>query len=134
MSRHNCCCNDNITLICGLHTGIANSKPRSVWPEDSADGDKRIREQMVYVPNGYRYEEAPIKRILIYTGLGSDWEKPRLDGEEFAGCPVSRCSFTVDKSHGSEVDAVLFRHAYTRPEFKRPANQVNHRCNVIITI
>lgn len=97
-----------------------------VWPEDLPDGD-RIREQMVYVPFGYQYEKAPIKRILMYTGVGSDSEEPKLGQEEFAGCPVSRCSLTMDTSYGPEVDAVLFKDAYTRPEFKRPPNQVNHR-------
>jgi hypothetical protein len=100
--------------------------PRSVWPEDLPDGD-RIREQMFYIPFGYRHEKAPIKRILIYNHLNSDLNRPKLEQEEFAGCPVSRCSLTVNTSYGPEVDAVLFKHAYTRPEFKRPPHQVNHR-------
>lgn len=92
-------------------------------------GDK-IKEQLDYVPKDYDSEKTPIKRILIHTGLGSDWEKPKLDQGEFIGCPVSRCWLTVNRSLGPEVDAVIFRHEYSRPEFIRPSNQVTQSLEI----
>lgn len=95
-----------------------------MWPEDLPGGD-RIREQMYYVPQGYEYDRTPIKRILVHTGMGPWWEPFHLNQSEFIGCPVSQCWLTVDRSLGSEVDAVLFRHNFEQPEYKRPPNQVN---------
>lgn len=111
-------------MFCVLVSDNKYANSRLVWPEELPDGD-RIREQMFYVPKGYKYDTTPIIRILIHTGIGDVWERPKLDQGEFIGCPVSQCWLTVDKSLGSEVDAVLFRHYYKRPEYKRPPNQVN---------
>lgn len=97
-----------------------------IWPEQLQFGD-RIRSQMNYVPKGYDYEKSPIIRILLNNGLGSPWEIPRLDQAEFYGCPVSQCMLTVDRSLGSEVEAVLFRHFYNTPEWKRPPYQVSYQ-------
>lgn len=106
---------------------------RLVWPDQLRYGD-RIRHQMVYVPNNYAYEKTPIKRILLYNGINPEWEVPRLDRGEFIGCPVRQCTLTIDRSVGSEVDALLFRHTYTRPSFKRPPNQVEETSLVVIII
>lgn len=97
---------------------------RLVWPEQLPFGD-RMRDQINYVPEGYAYEKTPVKTILIYTGLGEDWEKPRLGQAEFFGCAVNQCLITVNRTFGPDVDAVLFRHSYSRPSFKRPPNQVS---------
>lgn len=97
---------------------------RPVWPEQLPFGD-RIKDQMVYVPEGYAYEETPIKRILLYNGVGQYWEVPKLDQGEFIGCPVAQCALTVNVSLGPEVDAILFRHRYFRPSFAKPPNQVS---------
>ncbi|XP_025425389.1 glycoprotein 3-alpha-L-fucosyltransferase A-like [Sipha flava] len=96
---------------------------RLVWPDELPNGD-RIKEQLYYVPAGYKYEMSRIKRILIHTGIGDVWEIPLLDQGEFIGCPVSQCWLTVNLSYGPEVDAVIFRHHYTRPTFNRPPNQI----------
>ncbi|XP_026822101.1 glycoprotein 3-alpha-L-fucosyltransferase A-like isoform X1 [Rhopalosiphum maidis] len=96
---------------------------RLVWPEQLPRGD-RIIEQMYYVPKGYKYLKTPIKRILIYTGAGAAWEVPKSDQGEFFGCPVSQCWLTLNKSLGPEVDAVIFRHSYSRPKYWRPSNQI----------
>lgn len=95
-----------------------------VWPEELPVGD-RIKEQIVYVPKGYKYEKTPIKTILIYTGLEPTWETPKLGQGEFFGCAVSQCVFTVNTSLAPMADAVLFRHFYNRPSFKRPKDQVS---------
>lgn len=95
-----------------------------MWPEELPIGD-RIKEQIVYVPKGYNYENTPMKTVLIYTGLGSDWEVPKLDQEEFFSCAVSQCMLTVSKSLAPEVDAVIFRHSYSRPLYVRPPYQVS---------
>lgn len=67
-----------------------------------------------------------MKRILVYRDtILKDWDKVELDQSEFVGCPVSQCSLSENKSLGSEVDAVLFKQFYRRPQHKRPPNQVN---------
>jgi len=95
-----------------------------VWPEQLPGGD-RIIEQMYYIPKGYKYLKTPIKRILIQTGAGAAWEKPKLNQGEFVGCPVSQCWLTLNQTLGPEVDAVLFRHSYSPPTYQRPPGQVN---------
>ncbi|CAI6360416.1 unnamed protein product [Macrosiphum euphorbiae] len=96
---------------------------RLVWPEQLPYGD-RIIEQMYYVPKDYGYVMTPYKRILIQNGIGEDWEVLKSDQGEFIGCPVSQCWLTHNKSLGPDVDAVLFRHYYKRPEYRRPPNQI----------
>ncbi|KAE9544399.1 hypothetical protein AGLY_001578 [Aphis glycines] len=96
---------------------------RLVWPEQLPGGD-RIIEQMYYVPKGYKYLKTPIKRILIQTGAGADWETVKLNQGEFVGCPVSQCWLTLNKTLGPVVDAVLFRHSYSRPKYQRPPGQI----------
>lgn len=95
-----------------------------VWPEDLPVGD-RIREQINYVPRGYKYENSPIKTILVFTGLGDVWEKPKLDQEEFFSCAINQCMLTENMSLAPEVDAVLFQHSYTSLLHERPLNQVS---------
>lgn len=111
-------------MSCFFVAGLQITNSRKVWPEDLPEGD-RIREQMHYVPEGYDYDKTPFKRILVQTGIGPFWEPFKLNQSEFIGCPVSQCWFTVDRSLGSEVDAVFFRHGYKKPEYERPLNQVN---------
>lgn len=96
---------------------------RLVWPEQLPYGD-RIKEQMYFVPKDYRYVMTPYKRILIQNGIGEEWEVLKSEQGEFIGCPVSQCWLTYNKSLGPNVDAVLFRHYYKRPEYRRPPNQV----------
>lgn len=112
------------SLHFNLYVGEFGANKRLVWPEQLPFGD-RIKDQILYIPKGYKYENSPIKTILIYTGLGDVWEIPKLDQQEFFGCVVSQCSLTVNRSLAPEVDAVLFRHVYFRPSYKRPASQVN---------
>ncbi|XP_050441785.1 glycoprotein 3-alpha-L-fucosyltransferase A-like [Adelges cooleyi] len=100
-----------------------STSKRLVWPEELPYGD-RIIEQILYVPDTYKKETAKLKTILLYNGIGSDWEIPRLDQGEFLDCPVSRCSLTVDKSLAPTADAILFRHSYERPQHKRNPNQI----------
>ena len=107
-----------------IDTNNKFTSSRLVWPDELPDGD-RIKEQLYYVPDGYKFEKSPIKKILIATGIGNSWEIPLLDQGEFIGCPVSQCWITVDLSYGPEVDAVLFKHYYNRPTFNRPPNQVS---------
>lgn len=95
-----------------------------VWPEDLPVGD-RIREQINYVPRGYKYENSLIKTILVFTSLEDAWETPKLDQEEFFSCTINQCMLTVNMSLAPEVDAVLFQHSYTSLSYERPSNQVS---------
>ncbi|CAI6361162.1 unnamed protein product [Macrosiphum euphorbiae] len=126
----------DITEITGIkphdHVSIVNitycadnnfTYSRLVWPEQLPYGD-RIKEQINYVPKDYRYSKTPYKQILIQTGIGHIWEILKPDQGEFFGCPVSQCWLTYNKSLGPDVDAVLFRHSYSRPEYRRPPNQI----------
>ncbi|XP_025192854.1 glycoprotein 3-alpha-L-fucosyltransferase A-like [Melanaphis sacchari] len=113
----------NLTVSNADCTDNKFTSSRLVWPEQLPRGD-RIKEQLYYIPKGYKYLETPIKRILIYTGPGATWETLKADQGEFIGCPVSQCWLTLNKSLGPEVDAVMFRHFYKRPEYQRPPNQI----------
>ncbi|XP_050437650.1 glycoprotein 3-alpha-L-fucosyltransferase A-like [Adelges cooleyi] len=100
-----------------------NKSKRLIWPEELPYGD-RIREQMLYVPDTYKNETTKLKTILLYNGIGNDWEILKLNQGEFLDCPVSRCSLTIDKSLAPTADAILFRHHYERPKHKREPNQI----------
>lgn len=108
------------TKLDDLSTGDA-----VVWPEQSINPVDRIKNQMSYVPKGYSYGKSPIKKILLYYGRGEEWELTQPDQLDFIGCPVSKCSFTTDKSLSTKVDVVFFRRNYARPPFERPTNQVS---------
>ncbi|VVC30491.1 Hypothetical protein CINCED_3A003004 [Cinara cedri] len=56
--------------------------------------------------------------------MGASWERPLLGQGLFFGCPVSQCMLTINNSLAPQVDAVLFRHVYVPPSYKRPRNQI----------
>ncbi|XP_050520643.1 glycoprotein 3-alpha-L-fucosyltransferase A-like isoform X2 [Daktulosphaira vitifoliae] len=112
----------NKTIMEGRKT-LNNYSRRLVWPEELSNGD-RIMEQILFVPSNYNRETAPIKKILLYNGIGYSWEIPRLGQEEFIDCPVSSCSMTTDKSLAPLVEAILFKHKYNGSEHIRPPNQI----------
>lgn len=99
--------------------------PRSsrVWPEEQIYDD-RVEEQLMFIPTRYEYNDAPMKKILLYNNFGS-WMVD-VGQIEFSSkhCPVNRCIITKNKSEGSIVDAIVFRNEYSRPNHRKTDNQV----------
>lgn len=101
-------------------------KTRRVWPYENENAD-RVEEQLMFVPLNYQYENAPLKSILIYTGLYS-WDV-REGQHEFLRkeCPVNRCSITSEIKKSKDVDAILFRHQFSIPNHTKKKSQVKSK-------
>lgn len=85
--------------------GVRISK---LWPEEHMHGD-RVEEQLMFVPPHYKYENAPIKKILLFNDL-KNWMIEEGQGEFLSNdCPVDRCSITKNVKHLYNADAVVFR-------------------------
>lgn len=98
-------------------------RTRQVWPNENVYSD-RVDEQLMFVPPNYQYENASMKTILLYFGLGQ-WHI--LGGQnEFLRkeCPVNRCSITNDVSKSSVVDAILFDTNFKYPGHSKSDKQV----------
>lgn len=82
-----------------------------LWPEEQNDSD-RVEEQLMFVPPHYKYNNEPMKKILLYSGTG-DWNiKYGQDELLYKKCPVNRCIITKDRGEASDADAILFRNHY----------------------
>lgn len=100
--------------------GARSSK---VWPEEYLDDD-RVEEQLMFVPTRYEYNDALMKKILLYNNFNS-WMVDGGQIEFFSkNCPVNRCIITKKKSEGPIVDAIVFRNEYSRPNHRKTYNQV----------
>lgn len=89
-------------------TGVRISK---LWPEEQPHGD-RVVEQLMFVPPHYKYENAPIKRILIFNHLDSWMIEEGQVEFVWNDCPVNRCTLTTKRSSIINMDAVVFRDKY----------------------
>jgi hypothetical protein len=105
-------------------TGVRISK---LWPEEHMLGD-RVEEQLMFVPPHYKYENAPLKNILLYNDH-KNWMIE--DGQiEFLSndCPVDRCKIIRNTKYLYEADAVVFRNNFIDYELSTSiANQVRSK-------
>lgn len=86
----------------------------------------------MFIPPNYQYDNEPMKKILLYNGLGN-WMVD--DGQNVfvtKQCPVNRCMITTKKSEAPDVDAILFRDHFSHPGHRKTGKQV--RLNTIILI
>jgi len=100
-----------------------NPKFGQRWPKEQKNGD-RVEDQLMFVPSNYRYDDEPMKKILLYNGL-SNWMVD--DGQAVfisKQCPVNRCKITTKKSEAPDVDAILFRDHFSHPGHKKTGKQV----------
>lgn len=99
-------------------------KTSQVWPRDKKRSD-RIEDQLMFVPSNYRYDDEPLKKILLFNGL-SNWMVE--DGQNVfiaKECPVNRCTITSKKSEAPNVDAILFRDHFSHPGHRKTGKQVS---------
>lgn len=95
-------------------TGVRSSR---LWPEEKKSGD-RVEEQLMFIPPNYKYEDAPMKNILLHNGL-SDWmvdigQSVFLSND----CPVNRCTISNKQKLSFSVDAIVFRDEFDDPFFE----------------
>jgi len=92
-------------------TGVRVSR---LWPEEEKGGD-RVEEQLMFIPPNYRYENAPMKTILLYNGV-SNWMVDEGQSEFLSNdCPVNRCTLSFKTKLINSMDAILFREEFYDP-------------------
>lgn len=94
-----------------------------VWPKDRIDSD-RVEEQLMFVPSKYQYENAPIKKILLYGNFKSWMVEEGISEFISNDCPVNRCTITSKTKTFRNMDAIIFREKYTNPGYKKSGKQV----------
>lgn len=88
-----------------------------LWPEENKEND-RVEEQLMFIPPNYQYENAPIKKILLYNDIGN-WMVDNGQNEFLSNdCPVNRCIILKKISYFASVDAVIFREKFFDPFYK----------------
>jgi len=94
-------------------TGVRSSR---LWPEEKKGGD-RLEEQLMFIPPNYKYENAPMKKILLYNSL-SNWMVDIGQSEFLSNdCPVNRCTISIKEKLFFSMDAILFRDEFNDPFF-----------------
>lgn len=95
-----------------------------IWPGEQP-GD-RVEEQLMFVPPNYRYDNAPLKTVLLYNDA-AEWNVQNGQGEFVSNqCPVYSCSITTNELDAPNADAIIFRDRYHIPPMhKKPKNQVS---------
>lgn len=94
-----------------------------LFPSEGPLSD-RIVDQLMYVPPDYN-EETPIKKILVYNGLGSWSQEAGRSVFINSKCPVNRCTITVNREEAKDADAILYKDQFVLPSVPRPINQVS---------
>lgn len=106
-----------------VRDGKAQKRTAKLFPEEVSDGDDRIVEQLMYVPQDYNPKSANVK--VIFTE--SSWDSQVLNPNLFAKCPVSSCKLTNRPRFFKTADAVLFKDRIgsyrTRPSLKQVRNR-----------
>lgn len=78
----------------------------------------------MYIPPNYQYDNAPIKRILLYNNLNI-WNVNVGQDEFFSNnCPVNRCTITTNQSEALNVDSIIFRNEFSHPGHENTDLQV----------
>jgi len=95
-------------------TGVRVSR---LWPEEKRGGD-RVEEQLMFIPPNYQYENAPMKKILLYNSISS-WMVDIGQSEFLSNdCPVNRCTISTTTKSIFSMDAILFREEFYDPLFE----------------
>ena len=123
-----------------LTNGSVRPHPQSrnqtipLYPEE-APGNDRVTEQLMFLPmqeeemslsvNNITDLSPPLKKILIWNGLGS-WHGVSPGRTEFLKqeCPVSTCEILMGRNKAQMADMVLFKDNFYLPSFTRPASQI----------
>ena len=109
-------------------TALAPPSSLVVWPQHEHYEEDRILNQLKHKPPWItameeRGETVPLKKILLYSGIGGwDIKRGRQTFLE-QKCVVNTCEITDSKAFSDSADAILFHHSPQRPWTKRPANQ-----------
>ena len=102
-------------------------KPGEIlWPDLEFYDDDRILSQLRYKPSSLAQgsdENPPLKKIIVYSGLGS-WNVKR-GRQQFLDqkCLVNTCELADNKADADHADAVLVN-SPVRPWTKRPPHQI----------
>lgn len=98
-----------------------------LWPEENKDND-RVEEQLMFIPPNYQDENAPIKKILLFSGI-ENWMVDEGQSEFLSNdCPVNRCIISKNIRHFPSMDVIIFREEFFDPYIetglKRSSKQV----------
>lgn len=111
-----------------------------LWPHQDPQSD-RIPQQLMYRPPASGSEkgraesvegeeppppaEVPLKKIVMYNGMGS-WPSVKPGRGVFLKhkCPVDTCALSSSKAEAASADAVLFKDHFSAPPYPRPHKQV----------
>lgn len=100
-----------------------------VWPDKKFYDNDRITNQLKYKPKWLTEAEmkgnqVPLKKILLYTGLGGWAVKRGQETFKEQKCLVNTCELTDNRNDAKDADAVIFSHSPQRPWTQRPSNQI----------
>ncbi|CAH1723483.1 unnamed protein product [Aphis gossypii] len=98
-----------------------------LWPEENKDND-RVEEQLMFIPPNYQDENAPIKKILLFSGI-ENWMVDEGQSEFLSNdCPVNRCIISKNIRHFPSMDVIIFREEFFDPYIetglKRSSKQI----------
>lgn len=93
-----------------------------MWPSQ-VNGNDRIINQLMYIPEDYDKDTSALKTILLWHGL-DHWVKPGRVSFLEAECPVSKCTVTDDRLQASKADLILYKDHFVLPGHRRPPRQV----------
>ena len=124
--------NENVTLDRlvkerELPTKAPPAQPKLlVWPDNEFYDNDRILNQLKFTPlpqQGNGGDIPPLKKILVYSGVGG-WGVKR-GRQQFIDqkCRVDTCEITESKNDAATADAVLLQHP-TKPWTTRPPHQI----------
>jgi len=109
---------------------VTEVRSSRLWPNEKISGD-RVEEQLMFIPPNYKYEDAPMKNILLYNGL-SDWmvdigQSVFLSND----CPVNRCTISFKQKLSYLMDAIVFRDEIDDPFFGTGVKKNNKQVGMI---
>lgn len=100
-----------------------------LWPDKTFYDNDRITNQLKFKPQWLSEKElkgeaVPLKKILLYTGIGG-WavQRGRKTFED-QKCVINTCELTDNRNDATDADAIIFSHAPQRPWTTRPAHQI----------
>ena len=110
------------------HLNPTTAKPGQIlWPDKEFYDDDRILSQLRYKPSSLTPEtdgkSPPLKKIIVYSGLGS-WGIKR-GRQQFLDqkCLVNTCELTDSKTDANHADGIVFNHP-VKPWTTRPPHQI----------
>jgi len=100
-----------------------------VWPSHQFYDNDRIVNQLKYRPQRASKaasvtQEVPLKKILVFSGLGGWAVKRGRQTFVEQQCGVTTCELTDNREEASKADAVLFSHSPGRAAHTRRPDQI----------